>query len=290
MSNENCRRAPFLLLGGSGMLGRAWQRLLQRDGLPYVAPSEEQCNLALADSVANTFDRPFRAVINCAAFTNVDGCETDEAAAERVNGRAVGILAQQCAKRNVTLLHYSTDYVFDGRSQKPYAVDHPRRPINAYGRSKALGEELVEQADCEHLILRTSWLYAPWGTNFVHTIVRLAAERSSLRVVDDQRGRPTSAESLAENSLRLLDLGARGTFHVTDGGECTWYEFAREIVALSGAACRVEPCTTVEFPRPAARPAYSVLDLSAAEALLGPLPDWRRNLAFAMQHLEPLSV
>jgi dTDP-4-dehydrorhamnose reductase len=290
VKNREENAGQVLLLGADGMLGRAWRRLLDREGLPYVAPSEQQCDLSSVKSIISAFDQPFHTVVNCAAYTNVDGCESDEAFAGAVNGSGVGVLAEQCARRNIKLLHYSTDYVFDGRSETPYAVNTPRRPINAYGRSKALGEELIEQTGGEYLILRTSWLYAPWGANFVRTIARLASERDSLRVVDDQCGRPTSAESLAENSFKLLELDAAGTFHLTDGGECTWFEFAREIVTLTGAACCVEPCTTEEFPRPARRPAYSVLDLSATEALLGPLPDWQSNLAAAIHHLEPLSV
>src|SRR5690606_14409224 len=133
------------------------------------------------------------------------------------------------------------------------------------------------------LLIRTSWLYAPWGKNFVLTIARLAKEKPELRVVHDQRGRPTSAEHLARASLALLEAEAHGTFHVTDGGECSWFELAREVARTVAPSCAVHPCTSAEFPRPALRPAYSVLDLSETEARLGPMPDWRANLADALR-------
>jgi dTDP-4-dehydrorhamnose reductase len=177
------------------------------------------------------------------------------------------------------LLHFSTDYVFDGAASTPYSVTAALHPNTAYGRSKAKGEALLVASGCEYLLVRTSWLYAPWGKNFVDTIARFARERPSMRVVNDQRGRPTSAEYLAARSLALLEHAARGTFHVTDGGECTWYEFAKAIAAGSGGTAHMEPCTTAEFPRPAPRPAYSVLDLSVTEALLGPSRAWQDNLA-----------
>ena len=161
----------------------------------------------------------------------------------------------------------------------PLYRDEPRRPQNAYGRSKARGEEALEKSGAAHVMSRTSWLYAPWGKNFVDTIAKLGSEKPVLRVVDDQRGRPTSAQYLAERSLGLIEKGARGAFHVTDGGECTWYEFAKAIVETTGGKAFVEACTTAEFPRPATRPTYSVLDLSRTEALIGPSRDWRDNLA-----------
>jgi dTDP-4-dehydrorhamnose reductase len=214
-------------------------------------------------------------VINCAAYTDVDGAEVDESAATAVNGEGVGALAERCREVGALLVHYSTDYVFDGEGTAPYATDHPTRPVNAYGRGKLAGEVALRQAGGEHLLIRTSWLYAPWGKNFVLTIAGLAAERPELRVVDDQRGRPTSAVQLAALSAKLIRARARGTFHVCDGGECTWFDLATEVARLVSPACTVQPCTSAEFPRPAKRPAYSVLDCSAAEAITGPPREWR---------------
>jgi dTDP-4-dehydrorhamnose reductase len=188
----------------------------------------------------------------------------------------------------VPLVHYSTDYVFAGTATRPYPVDEPHEPLGVYGRSKALGERAVWDAGGPHLLLRTSWLYAPWANNFVRTIFKLSRERESLRVVADQRGRPTSAEHLARTTLALLDQRATGTLHVTDGGECSWHEFASEIVRLAGHPCRVDPCTSAEFGRPAPRPAYSVLDLAPTEALVGPMPSWQANLRDVLSRLEPV--
>jgi dTDP-4-dehydrorhamnose reductase len=221
----------------------------------------------------------FATVINCSAFTDVDGAETREAEAAAINGHGVGTLAQRCRAIGATLVHYSTDYVFDGNASTPYATTAKRAPQGAYARTKALGEELIERSGCSHLIVRTSWLYAPWGKNFVDTMAKLCSERPLVRVVADQRGRPTSAQYLAERTLELLGRDAHGIFHVTDGGECTWFDFAAAIARLTAGTARVEPCTTAEFPRPARRPAYSVLDLSATEALLGPSRPWQDNLA-----------
>jgi dTDP-4-dehydrorhamnose reductase len=284
-----------VIIGARGMLGRALRELLAARGQAYVGVDLPEFDLTdraqverLLDGPAAARERHYDAVINCAAYTNVDGAEADEAAATRANGEAVRVLAQACASRGIPLVHYSTDYVFAGTATRPYRVDEPHAPLNAYGRSKAVGERAVWDAGGPHLVLRTSWLYAPWANNFVRTIFKASREREELQVVDDQRGRPTSAEHLARATLALLDKGARGTLHVTDGGECTWFDFAREIVRFAGHRARVVPCTSAQFPRPAKRPAYSVLDLGPTEALLGPLPDWRENLADVMRRLEPV--
>ncbi len=269
---------PILLLGGSGMLGRAWRELLTVHGIAFTAPSHAEFDLTAPPPL----DRRFRVVVNCAAYTNVDGCETEETLATRINATGPGQLAQRCREIGAVLIHYSSDYVFDGNAQTPYPTDAPRRPVSAYGRGKALAEELIVESNCDYLILRTSWLYAPWGKNFVLTIRDLARKLPVLNVVNDQRGRPTESRHLAAASLRLLEHDARGILHVTDGGQCSWWEFAGEIARLSHAPARILPCTTAQFPRPAPRPAYSVLDLTDTVNLLGPMPPWQHNLAQAL--------
>jgi dTDP-4-dehydrorhamnose reductase len=276
-----------LIVGGNGMLGRALRIACERAGRPFRVVGPPGFDIGNADQVEAAVDG-HPVVFNCAAYTNVDEAESDAAAANRVNALGVGLLAKACAKRGILLVHYGTDYVFSGHATAPYQVDEPHAPMGAYGRSKALGEQALRDAGGPHLLLRTSWLYAPWGNNFVRTIARASAQRPVLTVVNDQRGRPSSAEYVAHLTLALLDRGARGTLHVTDGGECTWYEFAQEIVRLTGNACEVRPCSSAELARPAKRPAYSVLDLALTEQLVGPLSHWRENLQSVMSRLEPL--
>jgi dTDP-4-dehydrorhamnose reductase len=280
--------APILLVGDRGMLGRAFRELFARQARAFEGYDLPELDATEPAQVAHLMRRAWSAVINCAAYTNVDRAETDEPAAFRANATAPRVLAEACVSAGIPLLHFSTDYVFNGKANSPYLADAPMEPLGAYGRTKAAGEQAIRASGARHLIARTSWLYAPWANNFVRTMAKLTRDRPSLKVVDDQRGRPTSADHLAATSLALLDRGASGTFHVTDGGECTWYEFTVAIAKQLGRACAIEPCTTAEFPRPAARPAYSVLDLSKTERLLGPMPDWRKNLADVLGRLEPL--
>jgi dTDP-4-dehydrorhamnose reductase len=271
--------APILLVSPDGMLGRAFVRLFQRRGLAFAGVSWPAFDLTRPETLEPHFAPGPSVVVNCSAYTDVDGAEQHEDEATAINGAGVARLAALCRREGALLVHFSTDYVFDGRATTPYAVDHAISPVNAYGRSKAAGEAAVAESGCEHLLVRTSWLYAPWAKNFVRTMLAFGREKDSVRVVADQVGRPTSALYLAERSLALVESGARGTFHVTDGGDCSWYEFAAEVMRIGGSACRVEACTSREFPRPAARPAYSILDLSKTEALLGPSRDWRENVA-----------
>ena len=254
-------------------------QVLREGGLEYTSIGRPEIDITDPESVAVGIPANTSVVFNCAAYTDVDGAEAHESDAHEVNAAGVALLASRCADVGATLVHYSTDYVFNGDAREPYRVDQTREPINAYGRSKAAGERNLESSGADHLLIRTSWLYAPWAKNFVLTMLGLGASREQLKVVDDQLGRPTSCLHLARTTLALLDHGARGTFHIADGGQCTWHEFATEIVATVNPACRVDPCSSTEFPRPAPRPSYSVLDLSRTEELVGPMPNWKHNLA-----------
>ena len=270
---------PILLISPDGMLGHAYELLLKSRDLEYAGVSWPAFDLTKPETVEPWLRDGVRTVINCSAYTDVDGAETNEAVATAINGAGVGLLASHCRRLGAALVHFSTDYVFDGRATTPYTIDHPISPVNAYGRSKAAGEQAIRESGCEHLIARTSWLYAPWAKNYVLTMVALGRSNASVRVVNDQVGRPTSAQYLAQRSLALLEHGARGTFHVTDGGSCSWHELASAVMTASGSTCRVDPCTSEEFSRPAPRPAYSIFDLSKTETLLGPSTDWRNNVA-----------
>ncbi len=280
-------RAPsrVLVLGATGMVGRAWRGLLASHGIEHRALARPEFDLldpATIDAI--DFDG-FDLVVNASAWTDVDGAEADPEGASQANGASVRRIAERCDDAGATLVHYSTDYIFDGKHPGPIPVDLEPEPINAYGRSKLDGERGIAATGCDAVVIRTSWVYAPWGKNFVRTIAKLAGERETLRVVNDQRGRPTSAEHLARSSLALAMTGARGVWHATDAGACTWFEFAREIVSLVGSACAVEPCTSEEFPRPAERPANSVLDIAPTESLLGPLTPWHLALADVVRRL-----
>ena len=278
---------PFHVTGANGMLGRAWCVLLRERGLRFRATGRSELDVLDATSIRAGLAPSTRTVINCAAWTDVDGAETHESDADRLNALAVAALAERCAAAAAVLVHYSTDYVFDGRAREPYRTDAPTAPVNAYGRSKERGELVLRRSQCAHLLVRTSWLYAPWSRNFVRTIAGLASRREQLRVVSDQWGTPTSAEFLARQTLALLEHGARGTFHVTDGGACSRHEFARAIVRGLDLACRVEACETDPAERPAQRPVYTVLDVSGTTALLGAAPGWPVNLASVLPRLEP---
>lgn len=274
-----------LVLGASGQVGRAWQGLLSAHGVEHSGLDLPAFDLGREEDVLHAVEPGFTHVINCAAWTDVDGAESDEPGATRVNADGVRVLARVCASAGAHLLHYSTDYVFAGDAVEPYTTDAPVSPLNAYGRSKAAGEAALGESGGRVTLVRSSWIYSPWGKNFVRTIAELGRTRASLRVVDDQQGRPTSAEQLARVSLALLRRGCVGTWHVCDGGSCTWFDLAGEVLRLTGSACRVEPCTSEEFPRPAHRPAFGVLDLSKTEALLGPLTDWRSAVADVVRRL-----
>jgi dTDP-4-dehydrorhamnose reductase len=273
---------PALVIGASGMLARGFAGVFGRENVRFEAIDVPVIDLSDEASIERCVTANVRTVLNCAAFTDVDGCETRESLANAINGTGVGALARRCAATGALLVHFSTDYVFDGQASRPYRVDEARAPLNAYGRSKALGEQLLEQSGARYLLIRTSWLYAPWGKNFVLTMRRLMETRETLKVVRDQVGRPTSAEYLAERCLGLLRRGATGTFHVTDGGECSWYEFASRIARMTGARTRVDSCTSAEYgaeyPAAARRPAYSILDIAKTDALLGPSRSWEENL------------
>lgn len=265
------------------MLGRAWMHLLEDRGLACRGVDAAEVDITDRDAVRRVVleSRP-SLLVNCAAWTDVDGAEAAEDEATVVNGAAVGYLADAAAEAEATMVHYSTDYVFDGSGDAPYAVDAERRPVNAYGRSKLAGELELESSRAAWLLARTSWLYAGWGKNFPLTIAGLARDRESLRVVADQRGRPSGCEPLAARTLALVEAGALGAHHLCDGGECTWFDFARAVVELTGAACEVEACGSEEYPRPAARPPYSVLDTGPADALIGEAPPWRASLEEAL--------
>lgn len=277
---ESPREMPrrVLVLGSTGMVGKAWCNLLRDQGIDYASASRPEFDLHNPDSISATVNDSFDLVVNAAAWTDVDGAESDESGANQGNAYALEQIAQRCAELNATLITYSTDYVFNGRAKSPYAIDSPIEPINAYGRSKALGESRLRQAYENHIMIRTSWVHAPWGNNFVLTMRSLMSNRDELQVVNDQRGRPSQAISLARGSLELYTHGALGTWHLTDAGECTWHGLACEIRDALDSSCIVHPCSSDAFPRPASRPGFSTLCIEQTESLIGRRTDWRQGV------------
>ncbi len=297
----------ILLLGRNGQLGWELQRSLAPLGT--VVAWDRHCRSASAwGDLASPSDlghavRALRpdVVVNAAAFTAVDDAERDEALATTVNADAPGVLAECVALWGGWLVHFGTDYVFDGSGDRPWREDSPTSPLNAYGRSKLAGENRIRAAGCRHLILRTSWLHGARGGNFARTMLRLAAERDSLRVVDDQIGAPTGADLLADVTAHALRAALRepelgGTYHAAASGGVSWCGYARHVIGwararglqLRASSESVEPIASKDFPTPARRPLNSRLDCARLCAAFGlRLPDWRsgveRMLAEALQ-------
>jgi dTDP-4-dehydrorhamnose reductase len=275
----------ILITGGSGMLAHALFRALQARGKSAVALGRAALDISDETAVREAFrtHRP-TVLLNCAAHTKVDLCEEQQELADAINGRAVGILARAAREHGTTLVHYSTDFVFDGAGTRPYRAEDSVRPLSAYGRSKLLGEEqLRENAPGRWLILRTAWLYGQHGPCFPRTMVTLARQGKPLKVVSDQIGCPTLTDDLAAATLDLLDAGATGVWHATNAGQTSWFDFTRAILDEFGLTTELSPTTSAEWfkirPNSAHRPAYSVLDVGPLEQRIGrPMPHWRDAL------------
>jgi dTDP-4-dehydrorhamnose reductase len=273
-------KGPTVVTGASGMLGQAVVAECRQRGIDVHGLSHSDLDICDREQVRMVLSgiAP-AAVINCAAYTRVDDAEASPDEAMAVNADAARNLADACDEAGAHFVYISTDYVFDGRGTSPYPPDAPIAPINAYGRSKAQGEALVRASNSRWLIVRTSWLYGKGGPNFVDAIVAKARVSDRIQVVNDQVGRPTWSRSLAAGLLDLLATDARGIHHYADEGVASWFEFAQEIVDVADVRCDVEPVRSDVFRRPAPRPSYSVLDLSATRGLLpAPPPHWRESL------------
>ena len=268
----------ILVTGAGGMLGQDLLAAAGRRGLDAVGVARSECDITDPAAVrAAVADARPDAVVNAAAWTDVDGAEEREDEAAAVNGDGAGNVAAAAADADATVVHVSTDYVFDGRGRRPYVEGDATAPLNAYGRTKLAGEQAVAAANPRHHVVRSSWLFGVGGPNFVATMLRVGAERDELTVVDDQIGCPTWTGHLAE---ALLDLAARddgyGVHHGAASGSCSWHAFAVEIFSRTGMDVTVQPGRTADLGRPAPRPAYSVLGSGRADALV--LPEWRAGL------------
>ena len=286
-----------LVTGAGGQVGAEVARELAGHA-EVVAHERATLDLARPDEIVGRIReaRP-DVIVNAAAYTAVDRAETDEELAHTVNAVAPGIIAGEAKRAGALLVHFSTDYVFDGTATRPYVETDAVNPLGAYGRTKLAGERAVEASGCAHVTLRTSWVYGARGKNFMLTMLRLAATHPELRVVNDQRGAPTSSAQLARLVGHIVERGDAvrergGLYHASAGGETTWFEFAREIFAIRArtqpafVAPRVVPITTAEYPLPARRPAYSVLSNAKLAAGLGAhITGWREGLEEALSGL-----
>lgn len=279
----------LLIFGKTGQVALELQRgapearFVGRDEADFSDPATCAALVAAAD---------VDAVINAVAHTAVDKAEEEEALATTANGETPGALARACAAKGIPFVHISTDYVFDGSGEAPFAADHPTAPLGAYGRSKLVGEEAVRAAGGTHAILRTSWVVSAHGKNFVKTMLRLGAERDRLTVVADQVGGPTCAAAIAGACLEIArqlaaDPAKSGTYHFSGGPDVSWAEFARGIFAEAGISCEVADIPSSAYPTPAQRPLNSRMDNSATEAAFGiARPDWRAGLREILKDLD----
>jgi dTDP-4-dehydrorhamnose reductase len=278
-----------LVTGAGGMLGGDVVRACELRGHRVLGLPRSELDITdgAAVDAAISATRP-DVVVNCAAWTDVDGAEDGERAAREVNGAAAGVIAASAASVGAKVVYPSTDYVFDGAKGAPYVESDRTAPLSAYGRTKLSGETSVEITNERHFIVRSSWLYGAAGRNFVETMLALGEDQPEVLVVSDQVGCPTYTAHLAASIAELLEGDAYGIHHLAGGGSCSWYEFAQEIFDQSGLECRVMAATTDMLARKAPRPAYSVLGTERSDAR--PLPSWRQGLAAYLAEREALEV
>lgn len=280
-----------LVTGGNGQLGCSLRRVAMGSEDKYIFTDIAELDITNREAVATYItDNQIDIIINCAAYTDVERAEEDEAKALLLNATAVGYLAEAAKANDALLIHISTDYVFMGGCCGVLTEESHPQPINAYGRTKLAGEEAVRTSGCHHIILRTAWLYSEYGKNFVKTMLRLTSEREEVKVVCDQLGTPTYAVDLARAIVAIISNGnfREGTYHYTNLGECSWWQFAKEIARLAGHNnCKVTPCTTEEYPTKARRPMNTVLDKAKFQKTFGiAIPEWRESLKKCIDELQ----
>ena len=282
----------ILITGANGQLGSSLRRLGGVSPHNYLFTDVAELDITDAGAVLRAVrEQGIDVIVNCAAYTDVEKAEEDEARADLLNHKAAGNLAAAAKETGATLFHVSTDYVFDGTAHTPYTEDGTPSPLGAYGRTKLAGERAVMASGCRYLIFRTAWLYSEYGNNFLKTMLRLTSERDTLQVVFDQIGTPTYAGDLALAIFSIIEseryAGNEGVYHFTDEGVCSWYDFATEIAAAAGHdSCHIIPCHTSEFPTKAARPAYSVLDKTKIKTTFQmDIPHWREAMIYCLKQL-----
>ena len=280
----------ILVTGANGQLGMEMRSVSSGSSDHYIFTDVAELDITDDSAVERMMgDGHIDVIVNCAAYTNVDKAEEDEATADLLNHRAVEILASAALRHDATLIHISTDYVFDGNSCVPYREEDPTAPTGAYGRTKLAGETAILASGCRYLIFRTSWLYSPYGKNFVKTMMHLTSEKDSLKVVFDQVGTPTYAGDLAALIHKVItdrQLDQQGIYHYSNEGVCSWYDFAVEICRQCGNICDIRPCHSDEFPSKVKRPSYSVLDKTKVKSVFrATIPHWRQSLERCLKEL-----
>lgn len=287
---------PIIAVTGSnGQLGYELEQLANayEEQFDFLFTDRDRLDIGQASSIADFFKEYQPAYfINCAAYTAVDKAETEQETAYHVNAEAVGIIARQCREYHCTLIHISTDYVFNGNGLVPYQTDSPTDPVNYYGYTKWLGEKLALENNAQTIIIRSSWIYSSHGNNFVKTMLRLMKDRPEIKVVSDQTGSPTYAADLAETILQVITNLQKGNihygiYHYSNEGVISWYDFAKAIQAHENFSCIVSPIPTSDYPTPAKRPAYSVMDKSSIVNDFGiQLKNWKESLVHCLDLLK----
>lgn len=286
------QKKTILVTGANGQLGKEMQviaAMYPQDHFIFV--TRDQLSIDDAEAVHNYFnENHIDFCVNCAAYTAVDKAESEQEKAMLTNGEAVGNLALVCKKHGAAFIHISTDYVFDGSATEPYKEDHPVSPVNMYGATKLKGEQLAQQNNDESIIIRTSWVYSSFGNNFVKTMLRLTKEKEQLNVVSDQQGCPTYAADLAEAIMQIISSGKAkahpGIYNYSNTGITNWFLFATEIKDLAGNNCTVNPIPSSQFPTPAKRPAYSVMDTNKIQNTFNiSIPFWKDSLKKCLELL-----
>lgn len=283
----------ILVTGANGQLGSEMRRLGAVSPNNYIFTDVAELDITDANAVVSAVkDNAIEIIINCAAYTNVDKAESDEATAELINATAVANLAAAMKEVGGTLFHVSTDYVFGLDGNTPRSEEMPVSPLGVYGRTKLNGELAIEASGCKALIFRTAWLYSEYGNNFLKTMLRLTTERERLNVVFDQVGTPTYAGDLALAIFSIIEAGVypgnEGIYHFSNEGVCSWYDFAVEIAAAAGNTnCRINPCHSSEFPSPVTRPPYSVLDKTKIKNTFDiDIPHWRESMEYCIKRIK----
>ncbi len=281
----------ILVTGANGQLGNEMRRVSKSSVNHYVFTDVAELDITDLNAIRRIIDKEnIQVIVNCAAYTNVDKAEDDYATADLLNNKAVENLSIAAKESDSTLIHISTDYVFKGDRNIPCREDWTTDPLGIYGITKLAGEKAILESGCRYLIFRTAWLYSPFGNNFVKTMQRLTSERETLNVVFDQVGTPTYAGDLAALICKIIEddlLNRQGIYHYSNEGVCSWYDFAKEICALSGNSCDIQPCHSDEFPSKVKRPHFSVLDKTKVKKTFGiTVPYWKDSLAKCIEELK----